>query len=72
MEELGLSPEKFQEMLDHIQKLLKQMEGDLSDLTKALLNNNRAELSASCAKRCSRKCRTAATPKPCATRPIRA
>ena len=44
MEELGLSPEKFQEMLDQIQKLLKQMEGELSDLTKALLNNNRAEL----------------------------
>jgi len=44
MEELGLSPEQFQEMLDQIQKLLKQMEGDLSDLTKALLNNNRAEL----------------------------
>jgi predicted DNA-binding ArsR family transcriptional regulator len=44
MEDLGLSPEKFQELLDQIQKLLKQMEGDLSDLTKALLNNNRAEL----------------------------
>ena len=44
MDELGLSPEKFQEMLDQIQKLLKQMEGELSDLTKALLNNNRAEL----------------------------
>jgi len=44
MEELGLSPEKFQEMLEQIRKLLKQMEGDLSDLTKALLNNNRAEL----------------------------
>ena len=44
MEELGLSPEQFQEMLDQVQKLLKEMEGDLSDLTKALLNNNRAEL----------------------------
>ena len=44
MEELGLSPEKFQEMLEQIQKLLKEMEGDLSGLTKALLNNNRAEL----------------------------
>ena len=44
MEELGLSPEKFQEMLEQIQKLLQEMEGDLSDLTKALLNNNRAEL----------------------------
>ena len=71
MEELGLSPEKFQEMLEQIQKLLKEMEGDLSDLTKALLNNNRAELERSCAKRCSRRCKTA-TPRPCATRPTRA
>jgi len=44
MEELGLSPEQFQEMLEQIQKLLKQMEGDLSALTKALLQNNRGEL----------------------------
>ncbi len=44
MEELGLSPEQFQEMLEQIQRLLKEMEGDLSALTRALLNNNRAEL----------------------------
>jgi uncharacterized protein with von Willebrand factor type A (vWA) domain len=44
MEELGLSPEQFQEMLEQIQKLLKEMEGDLSELTKALLQNNRGEL----------------------------
>ena len=44
MEELGLSPQQFQEMLEQIQRLLKEMEGDLSDLTKALLQNNRAEL----------------------------
>ena len=44
MEELGLSPEQFQQMLDQIQKLLGEMEGDLSELTKALLQNNRGEL----------------------------
>jgi len=44
MEELGLTPEQFQEMLDQIQRLLKKMEGDLSELSKALLGNNRGEL----------------------------
>jgi uncharacterized protein with von Willebrand factor type A (vWA) domain len=44
MEELGLTPEQFQEMLEQIERLLKEMEGDLSELTKALLNNNRGEI----------------------------
>ena len=44
MDELGLTPEQFQEMLEQIQRLLKEMEGDLSELTRALLNNNRGEL----------------------------
>jgi len=44
MEDLGLSPEQFQEMLEQIQKLLKEMEGDLGELTKALLQNNRGEI----------------------------
>jgi uncharacterized protein with von Willebrand factor type A (vWA) domain len=44
MEELGLSPERFQEMLEQIQRLLKEMEGDLSELTRALLNNDRGAL----------------------------
>jgi hypothetical protein len=44
MEELGLSPEQYQEMLEQIQQLLKRMEGELSDLTKALLTGNRGEL----------------------------
>lgn len=44
MEELGLTPEEFQEMLEQIQQLLKGMEGDLSELTKALLSHNRGEL----------------------------
>jgi uncharacterized protein len=44
MEELGLTPEQFQEMLEQIQRLLKEMEGDLSGLTKALLSHNRGEL----------------------------
>jgi uncharacterized protein len=44
MEELGLTPEQFQEMLEEIQRLLKEMEGDLSELTNALLSHNRGEL----------------------------
>jgi uncharacterized protein with von Willebrand factor type A (vWA) domain len=44
MEELGLTPEQFQELLEQIQRLLKEMEGDLSELTKALLSHNRGEL----------------------------
>jgi uncharacterized protein len=44
MEELGLTPEQFQRMLEQIQRLLKKMEGDLSELTRALLTGNRGEL----------------------------
>lgn len=44
MEELGLTPEQFQDMLEQIQRLLKQMEGDLSELTRALLSGNHGEL----------------------------
>lgn len=44
MEELGLTPEQFQQMLEQIQRLLKEMEGDLSELTRALLTGNRGEL----------------------------
>ncbi|HVO96038.1 MAG TPA: VWA domain-containing protein [Terriglobales bacterium] len=44
MNELGLTPEQFQEMLEQIQRLLKEMEGDLSELSKALLQNNRGEI----------------------------
>ena len=44
MEELGLTPQQFQQMLEQIQRLLKKMEGDLSELTRALLTGNRGEL----------------------------
>jgi uncharacterized protein len=44
MEELGLTPEQFQQMLEQMQRLLKKMEGDLSQLTRALLTGNRGEL----------------------------
>jgi uncharacterized protein with von Willebrand factor type A (vWA) domain len=44
MEELGLSPEQFQQMLEQIQRLLKKMEGELSPITRALLTGNRGEL----------------------------
>jgi uncharacterized protein len=44
MEELGLTPEQFQKMLERIQKLLKEMEGELSSLTRALLTGDRGEL----------------------------
>ena len=44
MEELGLTPDRFQQMLEQIEKLLKEMEGELSELTRALLTGNRGEL----------------------------
>jgi uncharacterized protein len=44
MEELGLTPEEFQQMLEQIQRLLQGMEGDLSELTRALLTADRGEL----------------------------
>jgi uncharacterized protein len=44
MEELGLTPEQFQQMLEQIQRFLKEMEGDLSELTRALLTGDRGEL----------------------------
>ena len=44
MEELELTPEQFQQMLEQIQRLLKKMEGELSELTRALLTGNRGEL----------------------------
>ena len=72
MEELGLSPEKFQEMLDQIQKLLKEMEGDLSDLTKALLNNNRAELERQLREAMQQEMQNGNPETACATRPTRA
>jgi uncharacterized protein with von Willebrand factor type A (vWA) domain len=44
MEELGLTPERFQQMLEQIQRLLKENEGELSELTRALLTGDRGEL----------------------------
>jgi hypothetical protein len=44
MEELGLNPAEFQRMLEDLQNLLGQLSGELSELTRALLAGNRAEL----------------------------
>ena len=44
MEKLGLTPEQFQQMLEQIQRFLKEMEEDLSDLTRALLTGNQGDL----------------------------
>jgi uncharacterized protein with von Willebrand factor type A (vWA) domain len=44
MEELGLSPEQYQRMLEQIHDLLQRSGGELSELTGALLTGNRAEL----------------------------
>src|SRR5918995_5497435 len=44
MEQLGLSPQEFQKLLERIESFLKQMEGELSDLTRALLRGNKGEL----------------------------
>jgi uncharacterized protein len=44
MQQLGLSPQEFQKLLEQIDSFLKQMEGELSDLTRALLSGNKGEL----------------------------
>src|SRR4029453_339027 len=44
MEELGLTPEQFQHMLEQTKRLLKKREGNLSELTRALLSGNHGEL----------------------------
>ena len=44
MEELELTPQQFQELLERVRHLLREMEGELSELTRALLSGNRAEL----------------------------
>ena len=44
MEEWQITPEQFQKLLDQVQRLLKKMEGNLSDLSRALLTGNHAEL----------------------------
>src|SRR5918995_2568233 len=44
MEELALTPEQFQQLLEQVQRLLQEMKGDLSPLTRALLTGNRGEL----------------------------
>ena len=43
MQQLGLSPQEFQKLLEQIEKFVKQMEGELSDLTRALLRGNKGE-----------------------------
>src|SRR5688572_19125759 len=44
MAELELTPEEFQQMLEQIRRLLQDMEGDLSELTRALLTGDHGEL----------------------------
>lgn len=44
MEQLGLSPQEFQKLLERIERFLNQLEGELSDLTRALLSGNKGEL----------------------------
>lgn len=44
MEELGLTPQQFQEFLEQVQRYLKKMEGEISALTRALLSGDAAEL----------------------------
>jgi uncharacterized protein with von Willebrand factor type A (vWA) domain len=44
MEQLGLTPQQYQQLLEKVQRFLKEMEGELSDLTKALLSGDTADL----------------------------
>ena len=72
MEELGLSPQQFQEMLEQIQKFLREMEGDLSELTKALLVGEPRRAGALASRSGRTGIGRAATPKVFATRRLRA
>jgi len=44
MQQLGLSPEEFQRMLDHIQSFLDSLDGQISRLTRALLAGDMGEV----------------------------
>lgn len=44
MEQLGLTPAEFQKLLEQIQSFLRQMEGQLSELARALLGGDKGEL----------------------------
>src|SRR5437763_9835009 len=44
MEKLGLTPEQFQQMLEQIQRRLKEMKGDWYEMTHAMLSGNSGEL----------------------------
>jgi uncharacterized protein with von Willebrand factor type A (vWA) domain len=44
MEQLGLTPPRFQQLLESVQELLGKMKGHLSKLTRALLSGDNAEL----------------------------
>ncbi len=44
MQQLGLTPEQFQEMLDRIQKFIESLDGQISTLTRALLSGNMGEV----------------------------
>ena len=44
MEQLGLTPPQFQDLLEQVRELLRKMDGRLSNLTRALLSGDNAEL----------------------------
>ncbi len=44
MQELGLMPDQFQQMLEQIRSLLNGFDGEISELTRALLQGNKGEL----------------------------
>jgi uncharacterized protein with von Willebrand factor type A (vWA) domain len=44
MEQLGLTPQQFQQLLEQIREFLREMGGELSDLARALLSGDNAEL----------------------------
>ena len=44
MQQLGLAPEQFQEMLERIQRFLDSLDGEISRLTRALLSGDMGEV----------------------------
>ena len=44
MEQLNMSPQEFQQLLERLQTIIRQMEGELSELTRAVLSGDAGKL----------------------------
>src|SRR4051794_25338086 len=44
IEQLNISPQEFQQLLERLQKIMREMEGELSELTRAVLSGDAGKL----------------------------